>query len=276
MADRFEDLRTYVTVVSCGGINAAAAELGIAKSAVSRRISDLEARLGVTLLDRSNRRFDATAAGQAYFDRARDLLAKLEQLDADPAALNASAHVTVAADLAVMRHLLASPLAAFSREREGVVLHLVGPDEPAEVSIGMDENGGHRLADVKYVLCAAPDYLAEYDAPATTSDLGGHAGILLVDQDESWQLSGGGARSPRTVVEAADADVALALTLTGLGIAQLPDFVVQRALAEKSLVQLLETATPPPRRLAASVSSDASTAAHALVDALAAGLADRR
>lgn len=64
VADRFEDLRTYVTIVDHGGVNAAAAAMGIARSAVSRRLSDLEARIGVTL-ERTTRHFEPTSAGRS-------------------------------------------------------------------------------------------------------------------------------------------------------------------------------------------------------------------
>jgi DNA-binding transcriptional LysR family regulator len=66
VADKYEDLRTYVAVIDNGGINAAAAALDIAKSAVSRRLGQLEERLGATLIIRTTRSFEPTAAGRRY------------------------------------------------------------------------------------------------------------------------------------------------------------------------------------------------------------------
>lgn len=277
MADKFQDLRTYVTVVSCGGINAAAAELGIAKSAVSRRISDLEARLGTVLIERSTRRFEVTATGRTYFDTARDLLSKLEALDADPAAANVIGKVSLASTPAVSRHLLASAVATFVASRRGVQVEMVEGDEPADivVGIGLDRDGRY-LADYRQVLCASAEYLEDSGAPGVAADLAGHAGVMLDDQRGTWTFAGGASRSPRAVVVATDSDVALALVIAGAGIAQLPDFVVDEALAAGTVVALLAVDAPPTERITATLAAGAGLVAGALVDHLAACLAVRR
>lgn len=81
MANRFEDLRTFVTVVQAGGFNAGAERLGLVKSAVSRRIRDLEDRLGNRLITRSTRRISLTDAGQVLLDRSTRLLADLAEAE---------------------------------------------------------------------------------------------------------------------------------------------------------------------------------------------------
>ena len=88
MSDRFEALQALVTVVSEGGFSAGAKRLGIAKSAVSRRIRDLEDRLGARLFDRTTRRIQLTESGRALHERAVALLAALEE--AEEAASSAS------------------------------------------------------------------------------------------------------------------------------------------------------------------------------------------
>lgn len=67
MADKLEELGTYVAIIDSGGVNAAVASIGIAKSAVSRRLGKLEQRPGTTLVYRSSRRFEPTAVGRRYF-----------------------------------------------------------------------------------------------------------------------------------------------------------------------------------------------------------------
>ena len=273
MADKFEDLRTYVTVVSCGGINAAAAELGIAKSAVSRRISDMEARLGTVLFERSTRRFEVTATGRSYFDTARDLLSRLEALDADPAAANVAGAVSLASTPAVSRHLLAPAIATFLAGRRGVTVELVDGDEPADVAIAIGPTlKGRHLADSRQVLCASADYLEESGSPSRTADLADHAGIMLDEQRGAWSLAGGATRSPRVTVVASDPDVALALAVASAGIAQLPDFVVDEALAAGTVVALLADDAPPAQPISAALRAGASPIAAALVDHLAACL----
>jgi DNA-binding transcriptional LysR family regulator len=273
VADKFEDLRTYVTVVSCGGINAAAAELGIAKSAVSRRISDMEARLGTVLFERSTRRFEVTATGRSYFDTARDLLSRLEALDADPAAANVAGAVSLASTPAVSRHLLAPAIATFLAGRRGVTVELVDGDEPADVAIAIGPTlKGRHLADSRQVLCASADYLEESGSPSRTADLADHAGIMLDEQRGAWSLAGGATRSPRVTVVASDPDVALALAVASAGIAQLPDFVVDEALAAGTVVALLADDAPPAQPISAALRAGASPIAAALVDHLAACL----
>ena len=277
MADKFEDLRTYVTVVSCGGINAAAAELGIAKSAVSRRISDLEARLGTILFERSTRRFEVTATGRTYFDTARDLLSRLEALDADPAVANIPCTVSLASTPAVSRHLLAPAIATFLAGRRGISVELVDADEPADVAIAIGPaRKGRHLAETRQVLCASADYLGESGSPSRAADLSDHAGIMLDEQRGAWTLASGASRSPRVTVVATDPDVALALAVAGAGIAQLPAFVVDEALTAGTVVALLADDAPPAEPISAALRAGASPIAAALVDHIVAYLAVRR
>ena len=79
--DRFDNLRTFVTVAETGSFTAAAERLDIAKSAVSRRISDLEERLGAQLITRTTRRLNLTQTGQNFCDRSVQILADLEEAD---------------------------------------------------------------------------------------------------------------------------------------------------------------------------------------------------
>jgi DNA-binding transcriptional LysR family regulator len=81
MSDRFEELRTFVTVVQARGFAQAGKRLGLAKSAVSRRVSDLEERLGTRLLHRTTRQISLTAAGAEYYQRGVRLLAELQEAE---------------------------------------------------------------------------------------------------------------------------------------------------------------------------------------------------
>ena len=79
---RFEEMRNFVRVVEAGSISKAAEQLGIAKSGVSRRLAELESRLGVRLLNRTTRRSSLTEAGQSYYRGALKLLGDVAELDA--------------------------------------------------------------------------------------------------------------------------------------------------------------------------------------------------
>src|SRR4030065_1031147 len=81
--DRFADLQTFVRIVTSGSLSGAAEPLDVAKSAVSRRLAELEQRLGVQLVRRTTRRLSLTASGQAFYDRCVRILADLEEAEQD-------------------------------------------------------------------------------------------------------------------------------------------------------------------------------------------------
>jgi DNA-binding transcriptional LysR family regulator len=81
MTDKFEDIRTFITVVQAKGFAGAGERLGVAKSAISRRVSDLEDRLGTRLLHRTTREVSLTESGADFYDRGIKLLADLEEAE---------------------------------------------------------------------------------------------------------------------------------------------------------------------------------------------------
>jgi DNA-binding transcriptional LysR family regulator len=79
--NRFEEMRTFVGIVEAGGITGAAERLGIAKSAVSRRLADLEERLSVQLVRRTTRRMSLTDTGQGFYERCLRILADMDEAE---------------------------------------------------------------------------------------------------------------------------------------------------------------------------------------------------
>ena len=276
MADKFEDLRTYVAVISCGGINAAAAELGIAKSAVSRRLSDLETRLGVTLIERTTRKLEPTAVGREYFKGAQDLLAALERLDADPSGRTATEKVTVAAISDVLLHVVAPILTSFRETHPAVAVRLENDGRDADVAIGVGQQPAEARAigTIDEVLCAAPSYLARRGTPASLAELDAHDTVSI--DGATWRFASGASRKLRGGTSAPDATVALALAIAGIGVAQLPRTTAASALAEGTLLALLEDEQPPPQSLWVRVAAGATPSANHLADAIASGFARPR
>ena len=78
---QFEEMQNFVRVVEAGSISKAAEQLGLAKSGVSRRLVELESRLGVRLLNRTTRRSSLTEAGQAFYTGAKKLLGDVSELN---------------------------------------------------------------------------------------------------------------------------------------------------------------------------------------------------
>ena len=124
VADKFEDLRTFVSIVDNGGVNAAAAAMGMARSATSRRLSDLEARIGVTLIERTTRRFEPTAAGRSYLRRAREILVAIDELDSGSGGAFGDAAVNVAVSDALALAAVLPAIATFLEDNVGAAVAL--------------------------------------------------------------------------------------------------------------------------------------------------------
>lgn len=282
MADRFEDLRNYVAVVSNGGVNAAAEAMGIAKSAVSRRLSDLEARLGVTLIDRTTRRFELTAIGEHYHQRASEILASLEALDqsvVDDAP--APERIKIGASIGLAQQLLAPALAEFASDHEGVAIELVEiedalvTDADLLVATSPDRGKGREtklLGEFHTVLCASPAYLQSRGEPENPAAVAEHAGITSPEQS-SWNVGARATHKFNTTMIMPDATSAKAAAVRGAGLVQLPEFVVRDAIEAGLLRVVLPTRVAPVIPISASFDPNCPLVVRQLVEHLIATLA---
>lgn len=280
MADRFEDLRNYVAVVTNGGVNAAADALGIAKSAVSRRLSDLETRLGVTLIDRTTRRLELTAVGRDYHRRATELLASLDALDTSVTGEAASPErITVeVADLLVLP--VASALAKFSSTSRHLSFEISGSTPRTAptgaallVTCGAGDLAGREsrpLGQFKLVLCAAPEYLKQWGTPTASSELSGHVGIAIGSGDNGWMLDGSSRQEFNAALTVPDATAATAAAIEGGGLVQLPEFMIRNALEDDRLRRVVAGRSTPTVEVSAHYLSESSTSVRQVVDYLAA------
>ncbi|MEN3339397.1 MAG: hypothetical protein V7647_3073 [Acidobacteriota bacterium] len=277
MADKFEDLRTFVHVMSAGGIIAAASEMGIAKSAVSRRVSELEGRLGVTLISRSTRSFEPTRAGIEYFRRAKAILASLDELDASASSTLGWRRFRIAAPASVIIHLLPDRLRKRSRDLDGVVVSLLATREGEEdagrsdILIGGNEVVGamnRAFGSHALVICASPAYLEARGSPTVPGDLRGHNLIAVRCPADEWELSEPWRGPARTALITPDEESAARAAASGLGLAQLPDHVVAHALESGRLIPVLTDFAPPPHRLIASCGPSPDALTLTVMDAL--------
>lgn len=260
MHDRFEDLRTFVTLVQRRSFVATAFQLGVAKSAVSRRIQALEARLNTRLLNRSTRAISLTEAGRVLFEKATELLAGLEEAEASASA----AGVEPTGTLRILApstfgHLHLMPLVASFLERYGRVSVEVALRDATDdlVAAGFDmavRIGGlsdsslaaRRFAPIRKVACASPAYLRRFGTPREPKDLRSHRGIAYSPAMERdyWHFidprSGESQRlqvPTRLVLDTADAIRAAAVN--GFGIAALPAFAIHHSVVAGELVPVL-------------------------------------
>jgi DNA-binding transcriptional LysR family regulator len=193
MADGVAEIELFRTLVEAGGISAAALALGSSPPAVSRKLSALEARLGVRLAERSARRFRLTDEGTLYYKHCRTILENLRDAEAEVSARGATARglLKVGAPTEFGRRHIAPLLGDFAAHHPGLDVHLVLSDAGLEVgqdgldvALRIDRPDDpsiitRKIAVTKRILCAAPSYLAARGAPTRPADLAGHECLRL-------------------------------------------------------------------------------------------------
>lgn len=275
MADKFEELRTWITIVEAGGVNAAAAKLTIAKSAVSRRLGELEARLGVTLVNRTTRRFELTVTGRTFYTESRRILADMDALerslhgDAD-----SGSRLVIATDGDLAADFLPDLVASFLGAEPSATIALntaPGAEDDADVIVASRRlSGGRTLATFRRIVVASPVYLASSEALASPADLASHVGIAVTAaRGGEWTFAAGVDTRPTTVLEVEDVAAARAAAVAGIGLAHLPGFAVAQAIKAGSLRPVLNGQPSPDCVIQAAAGNVRSAAADRLLDHLA-------
>ena len=247
----------FVRVAQTGGFTRAAEAMNLPTSSISRSVARLEEELGVTLLERTTRKVSLTDAGKAFFERARDALAGLEEANALALDAAREAHGVVRIALppefgAFAGSMLSPFLATHSRIRVELTFttrgaELVGDLVDLAVQIGRLPDSAliaRRIGGAIEKLYASPAYLAARGAPRKLADLAKHDTILFraVGGEARWELDGPNGMDRVDVTGRIVGDsvqfVADAAT-AGLGVALLPTFHGERAVADGRLAAVL-------------------------------------
>lgn len=256
-------LRAFIAVVEAGSFHAAAERLGGSTAAISRRVSGLEQALGVRLLHRTTRRLDLTEAGRRYH---ADLAVILESLDAaDERARSGSESLSgllrVAAPLSFGVQRISPLIPRFLAEHPQLQIQLLVEDQYTDllangmdlaIRIGrLDDSSliATRIGQVDRIFCASPDYLARMGEPSDPRELIHHACLHynLIRDREEWTFNLDGQAQGLAVhgpLSANNGEVLREAVLQGMGIALLPDFLVDQALAEGRLKAILRQHQP--------------------------------
>ena len=257
--NRFSELETFVAVVEAGSLSAAAARLGIAVSAVSRRVGELETRLGVRLANRSTRGFAVTPLGLDYYARCVRLLADLEEADASVSGADAALGGTLrlAAPLSFGVLHLAPALERFLAERPALALDLDLSDRRVDlveegidlaIRIGRLEDSrlvARRLFEVHHVVAASPRWWDRHGRPRTPSDLAGQPALRYRARTapRAWRFTAPDGRDGELRLEprytATNGDVLLDAAVAGLGVVREPTFLAASAIADGRLEPVL-------------------------------------
>jgi len=263
--DQLRALRVFVTVVEQGSFAAAAEHLGLSRTAASKHVQDLEARLGVALLNRTTRSVSMTQTGAAYFERARRILDEIEAADSEASLQTRTARGRLRVSVPVsfgFRHL-APRLKGFMDSYPDVHLDLIVSDrqvnlveEGFDLAIRIGELAdssliARRIATSQLILCAGPGYLEANGWPAQPADVSAHVclGYPYWSGYQNWQFTdreGGEYKVPvKNQLWSNNGDLLLAAAVSGCGIIRQPDFIVHEALARGELVELLPNFTKP-------------------------------
>lgn len=258
---QLDDLAFFQRLARAGSLTATARELGLSLSAVSKRLKQLEARLGVSLASRTTRRLALTAEGERYLERGAAILEELAELEEALGDQRAelSGPLRVNATFGFGRRHVAPLLSAFCLRHPG----LEGALELSNFPLSLGEQGydigirvgeppdsrlvARRILVNRRVLCASPAYLARRGAPRRPADLAGHACLVLRENDSDYAVwrfrrrDGGDEQAVKVAGPLAsnDGEVIVRLALDGHGIVLRSWWDVQAPLASGELVELL-------------------------------------
>ncbi|MDG4867445.1 LysR family transcriptional regulator [Guyparkeria sp. 1SP6A2] len=257
--DRFTAMTNFVCVADAGSISAAAERLGIAKSAVSRRLRDLESHLGVELFHRTTRHLALTSSGEHYYRRCTRLLADLRETEESVAREHAelSGVLRVAAPLSFGLMHLQPAINAFMAAHPGVTFDLNLDDEETDlVAEGFDLGlrlaslpdstlMARRLAPIRNIAAASPDYLARCGTPQHPAELADHDCLIYsnVPETQVWGYTDERGRwrpvQGRRRLRVNNGDFLREAAINGSGVVIEPTFILHRAISEGQLVPIL-------------------------------------
>lgn len=251
----WERVEAFIAVVRCGSFAAAARELQVSNSHVSRLVSQLEQQLGTQLLYRTTRQIRLTDAGQLYYDSCRHLFDGLREAESllqhhqgQPTGLLKITAATTFGDRYIAPLVndfqLLYPQLKVQMYFSNRQVELIEEGFDLAIRMGVMREStliAKRLCDRREYIVGSPDYLARISSPQTLTDLERHN--CLVGTRGYWLLSDGGQRKDLQVRgnwQANSGPALLDAALKGLGLAQLPDYYVDEFLADGRLVKVLD------------------------------------
>jgi len=262
--DRLDAMRVFTRVVERRSFTHAADDLGLPRSTVTDAVKQLEARLGVRLLERTTRQVRPTLDGEAYHRRCLSLIADLEEAESAFTGARAKGLVRLEVQGTLARHFLVPNLPDFFARYPDIELSM----SESERWIDMIHEGidcvlhfGHspdidmierQVVILERLTCAAPDYLERFGTPTDPAKLDGHRMVGL------RSLTSGRLRPLEFMIDGRLHEVSLPATMSvngtesflasallGFGLVQMPRFHAEKPLADGTLVQVLSNFAPP-------------------------------
>lgn len=264
LSNRSGEMEVFAAVVERGGFSAAARLFNMTPSAVSKLVTRLEGRLGARLINRSTRKLQLTAEGQAFHQRCVTILSDIFEAEAEAAAGRAPrGRVRVNANVAFGNQVLLPLVPAFLAENPELSIDLVLTDqvvdlleERADIAIRVapgplrgSQLMARKIGESRVAVVASPDYLARHGEPRTPAELEKHnlIGFNFARSVEGWPFRVDGtlisiAAVGNTMV--GDGEIARQLAVAGIGLARLGRFHVEAEIAAGRLVTVLDDFNP--------------------------------
>ena len=261
---QLEDMALLVRIVEAGGIGKAAEQLNMAKSAVSKRLKELENRLGTQLLSRTTRQSALTEAGSRYYQRAITIIDEVAELNALTQEVKTSLSGTLKITMPLSFGLLhLSPVIdEFSALHPKLNLQIDFIDrhidllaEGYELAIRIAELKdsslqARKLTPIHHLLCASPDYLKKHGSIETLTELTNHdflqygnlgqtantqAKVILKDAE-----GGSHTVALNSIMKANNGDFLKAMAINGKGVCYLPSFITYQAIKAGELIPIMQ------------------------------------
>jgi len=258
-------MRIFGRVVERKSFTLAAEDLGLPRSTVTDAVKQLEARLGVRLLQRTTRHVSSTLDGEAYYQRCLTILDDVEDAEGAFSGMTPKGLLRVDVHGTLSRHFVLPNLPAFLSSYPSIELYITEGDRFVDLvregidcvlRVGEPQNVdmvARRVATLNEVTCASKAYIEKYGLPETVDSLAGHVMV-------GFKSSATGALIPLefqvenkvlyqqlpTIVSVNAAESFIAAAKLGLGLIQIPRYHAQRELDEGSLVEVLPAHPPTP------------------------------
>lgn len=257
--DKLSEMQAFAAIVDNGGFTEAAKKLGISKSAVSKHITSLETRLGATLLNRTTRQVSATEIGQSYYSKISGLLTELNEADAMVTAHQKTPAgtlvVTTDADFgvkhvtpAISKFIEAYPEVKVDMIMTSRFVNLVEDNVDLAIRIGDLANSSmkaKKLSSTRFQIVGSSNYLERIGTPRKISDLHDHCLLHYAGPNgrREWRIKGIENYAQQLLshssFSANSGSGLLTAAEQGLGLARLPSFLAQEAIANGRVKQVL-------------------------------------
>ncbi len=259
MLDNLDELRTFLSVAQRGSISGAARHLGLSVNATSRRLAQLEERLGVRLAERSTRSLSLTEEGLLFLPRCENIVGEAEEAadELRPASLGLSGLVRLATHPELLQLGLLQRIARLLREHPSLRIAVMARNSVEEISpeaydlvvwpgeVNLQSVVAQKVVSVRWVLCCSPEYAQRFGLPNCPQQLSEHSCLRAIrDRREvRWLLLGPGDEPTEVEIgggfESDDTETLRCAVYAGIGIGVRPLGSVERDVVEGRLVRVL-------------------------------------